>query len=389
MRHSGPLFAITALALLTATSNPVAQIHWQIDAASVCSLGHSYRFYQRYSSTFSPGVAGPNDAIEINEAAFNPQTGKAKSKSVWKKPDGTIWKQALVAATCAADPWLFSKAVAHCSNFQLSTSCPNPQDCQGADQSAKFRVPAGVVTEKPLSASQIPLLTITSPKAEQTYMVLEVPVNVSAPLPASNPFCAVAILDATRGGDGVSASLPLKAGSANDTLSFVGKPTGHWTLTARIRQYTGKATTWTNGPSESMTFYVGPAWPGGNQKPVSVTMLQIVLPTAGASIPSTGSSLVIRVHRDLLSVANHASVNWKYGGTGGGLGGEPWPGSTPLPGTVALPVLSLRGDPDWRQYSAPLDFGSLAVKKQWTVKVCVRAYDTDLCQQRTFALAGP
>jgi hypothetical protein len=297
-----------------------------------------------------------------------------------------------VAATCVGDPWLLPKSMAQCFNFSVQAACQQGNCADYADPSPWFRVPAGFV--KHLPAPQPPRPTIASPKAAQASMVLEVPVTVMADLPSfSGPFCALVDVKATfdQGPQIVTATVPLTEGSANATLSFVGKPLGHWTLTTRVRQYMGKVNEWREGPSESLGFYVGPSWPGGNEKPVSATMLEIVSPAPGASIPPQGSSVVIRVHRDLIDAApsKRALLNWKYAASGGGLPGEPWPGSTPLPATIALPVLPIRGNPEWRQFSLPLDFGGAAVHKQWTLRACVRAYDTDLCQQKTFTLAGP
>lgn len=392
MRHGRSLIGTMTLGiavLVCVAAETAAQIHWQIDAASICGNRHSYRFYQRYSSTFSLDVAGPNDAIEVAEAAFNPATGRASSQSVWRAPNGDTLKKLSMAATCKADPWLFPQATAKCSNFAVEVSCPSGS-CPGADTSPKFRVPAGVVKAKPPAAEQLPPPVITSPQVNHSYMVLEVPVSATAAFAASSPYCAVMEVKATQGAQVVNAVPPLTAGSAKDTLSFVGKPLGQWTLTAKIRQYTGTAAEWSQGPTASVLFYVGPAWPGQTEKPVSATMIQIVSPAAASSIAPSGSSLTIRVHRDLLAAATpkQAALNWTYAASGGGLPGQPWPGSTPLPPTLALPSLPLRGDPEWRQYSVPLDFGSVAVHKQWTLRVCVRAYDTDLCQQSAFTLSG-
>ncbi len=395
MRHGGLLIGATtfAIALLARAPDAGTQIPWRVDAASICETRHSYRFYQRYSSTLDVDVAGPNDSIEINDAVFNPATGKAQAQSVWKRFDGTIVKKQNVAGTCAADPWLFSKATSKCSGLTTSVTCPSGS-CPGADLTPKIRVPPGVVAAKPLTSSQLPAPTIASPTANQAAMVLEVPIAVTAALPPSNPFCSIVDVKAVSAQHPnriVSASLPVAAGSAKKTLSFTQQPFGAWTLTAKIRQYTGKTAQWNDGPSASLNFYVGPAFPGTGQKPVSATMIQIVTPAVGASLPAKGGSLVVRVHRDLLTAASlkQASLHWKYSASGGGLPGEPWLGLTPLPNSIALPILPLRGDPEWRQYSVPVDFGSAAVHKQWTVSVCVHAYDTDLCQQRAFALIGP
>jgi hypothetical protein len=174
-------------------------------------------------------------------------------------------------------------------------------------------------------------------------------------------------------------------------VSFVGKPVGKWMLTARVRQYTGKTgpAAWTVGPPETRGFYVGPAWPGAKEKPVSVTMLKLVSPAKGAVVPVKGGALTLLVHEDLRAAANpkRVAVTWQYLGT---LPGSPWPGSSSLPAEVVLaPHMKSPSAPDtdWLTYQRPLDFGANSAQKSWKVRACIRAYDSDLCQERSFALA--
>lgn len=399
MRPFAPLIgaaAVLAIAVLAAPHRADAQPQWQVAAAEICETKHSYRFYQRFSSTFELGTAGPNDAIEENDAAFDPKKGKAMSRSVWKSAIGTDakpWQELTMAAVCEADPWLFPKAVAKCGSFQAKATCAKPPNCTPPSASPPFRVPAGVLKDKPLQAGSIPKPKILAPGPDQAAMVLEMPVQLEEGL--AGPYCArLGVVATGPGGATVPGFWPVVDGSAKGMLSFVGKPLGKWTLTATPRQYTGKSgpNAWTIGPQESRGFYVGPSWPGSKEKPVSVTMLKIVSPAKGASLPPKDGTLTISIHEDLRNAANPKRVNltWQY--VESPLPGVPWPGQSVLPGEVVLaPKLKSPSAPDqdWFNYQRPLDFTGQTAHKTWRLHACVRAYDTDLCQETPFLLAGP
>jgi hypothetical protein len=384
--------ALAAFAL-TGTDGAAAELDWKLNAVKICETKHSYRFDHRYSSTFEIGVAGPNDSVEVNESSFDPKTGKARSASVWQLltvPGGKTLQKLDMVATCAADPWLFPKSVAKCGDFSGSGWCPTPS-CTPPNAEPPMRVPAGVFKDKPTPPAEMPHPKVAVPAPEQAYMVLEAPVQVDAGLP-SGPYCSVVDVTATGpSGGSVATALPVSDGATKGTVSFVGKPVGKWMLTARVRQYTGKTgpAAWTVGPPETRGFYVGPAWPGAKEKPVSVTMLKLVSPAKGAVVPVKGGALTLLVHEDLRAAANpkRVAVTWQYLGT---LPGSPWPGSSSLPAEVVLaPHMKSPSAPDtdWLTYQRPLDFGANSAQKSWKVRACIRAYDSDLCQERSFALA--
>jgi hypothetical protein len=385
--------AVLALAVVAGPHPTDAQTHWQVAAGAVCESKHSYRFYQRFSSTFELDVAGPNDAIEENEAAFHPKTGKAESRSIWKSAigaDAQPWQELRMVATCAADPWLFPKSVAKCENFQTKATCAKP-NCTPPSAAPPFRVPAGVIKDKPLQAGTIPKPKFVVPTPDQSYMVLEAPFQLETEVPHA-PFCAFVNLAAKGpGGASHAGRLPVTAEGAKGTVAFVGKPLGKWTMIASISQYTGKpgSAAWVSGPEESRGFYLGPAWPGSKDKPVSVTMLKIVLPAKGATLPANGGAARISIHRDLWAAVNpkQATLTWQY--LESPLPGTPWPGQSKLPDVVALaPQLKSPSAPDkdWLNYQRPLDFSGQTAHKSWRVRACVRAYNSDLCQETAFAL---
>ena len=326
--------AVLAIAAFAVPHRVEAQPHWQVAAAEICQTRHSYRFYQRFSTKFELDVAGPNDAIETNEAVFRPETGKAESRSVWKLAvgaDAQPWQELKMIATCEADPWLFSKELAKCDGFQGKASCTKP-NCTAPSASPPFRVPAGVLKDRPLQAGAIPKPTILIPSPDQAYMVLEAPLQLEAGLPSA-PYCGAIDVTATGpGGASIGASLPAATGASKGALSFVGKPQGKWTMTAAVRQYTGKPApaAWSSGAGETRGFYVGPSWPGAKEKPVSATMLKVVSPAKGTSVPVKGGALTISIHQDLRSAANpkRATLFWQY--VESPMPGTPWPGTRAL-----------------------------------------------------------
>ena len=333
--------AVLAIAVVAAPHRLDAELDWKVAAVQVCETKHSYRFYHRFSSTFDIDVAGPNDAIESNDATFDPQTGKAVNRSVWKSAIGANakpWQELTQVATCEADPWLFPKSVAKCGSFQGKSSCAKPPSCTPPSAEPPFRVPAGLFKDKPLPASGIPHPKVVAPAQDQAAMVLEVPVMLEAGVP-STPYCAAIDVAAKGpGGATVTGGWPVGSGPVKGILSFVGQPLGKWTLAATTRQYTGKPgpAAWTAGTPESRGFYVGPSWPGAKEKPVSVTMLKVVAPAKGAPVPAKGGALAVSIHQDLRAAANpkQVTLTWQY--VESPLPGTPWPGTSVLPAVVEL-----------------------------------------------------
>ncbi len=387
--------AVLAIVVGALPRHAETELDWKVGAAEICETKHSYHFYHRFSSTFEVDVAGPMDAIESSDAAFHPKTGKAEARSVWKSAigaDATPWQELAMVATCEADPWLFPKSVAKCGNFQGKGTCTKPQ-CTSPDASPPFRVPAGVFKDKPLPGSAIPRPKFIAPAQDQAAMVLEVPVQLEAGMPRA-PYCSVLdVAGVGSGGATVAASWRVADGPVKGVVSFVGKPQGKWMLTATPRQYTGKpdSEAWTPGTPESRGFYVGPSWPGAKEKPVSVTMLKVISPVKGTSVPAKGGALTISIHQDLRNATNpkRVTLTWQY--VESPLPGTPWPGQSVLPAVLELtPQMKSPSAPnkEWLNYQKPLDFTGQTTHKNWKLRACVRAYDSDLCQESAFTLVG-